>query len=333
MNKLIRIALTAGEPAGIGLDITLQWARSAHPVDLVVFADPQALQQRAKMLDLPIQLEVREEHVPSPQQAGILKVRPFFTAQPVIAGQLNAANSPYVLDSLKQACCACHRGEFDALVTAPVHKGIINDAGFPFSGHTEFLAQLTHARCVVMMLMTARLKVALVTTHLPLAQVPKAITRKRVEQVLRVLEKDLKRYFGYEKPRILVCGLNPHAGEHGHLGHEELDIINPVVEKLRNKGLSVIGAVPADTAFTEESLKHADVVLTMYHDQGLPVLKQQGFGKAVNVTLGLPIIRTSVDHGTALELAGTGTASATSLTQAIDIATQMAKNHYAAHAA
>jgi 4-hydroxythreonine-4-phosphate dehydrogenase len=329
MNNLIRIALTAGEPAGIGLDITLQWAMSAQDVDLIAFADPNALQQRAEMLDLPIQLDVREYHSPSPHQAGILKVRPYFTAQPVTAGQLNATNSPYVLESLEQACRSCQRGEFDAMVTAPVHKGVINDAGIHFSGHTEFLAQLTHARCVVMMLTTSQLKVALVTTHIPLLQVAKTITRERLEQVVRVLEKDLRRYFGLEKPRILVCGLNPHAGENGHLGREEIEIINPVLEKLRNKGFSLIGAVSADTAFTEKSLRYADVVLTMYHDQGLPVLKQQGFGEAVNITLGLPIIRTSVDHGTALELAGTGKANVGSLTQAIEIATQMVKHYHA----
>lgn len=329
MNNLIRLALTAGEPAGIGLDVALQWAMSAQQVDLVAFADPSALQQRAEMLNLPIQLDVREYHPPTPHQAGVLKVRPYFTAQPVTAGQLNTANAAYVLECLEQACRACQRGEFNAMVTAPVHKGVINDAGIAFTGHTEFLAKLTHARCVVMMLATSRLKVALVTTHLPLLQVAKAITRERLEQVIRVLEKDLKRYFGFEKPRILVCGLNPHAGENGHLGREELEIINPVLEKLRNKGFELIGSISADTAFTEKSLSYSDVVLTMYHDQGLPVLKQQGFGEAVNITLGLPIIRTSVDHGTALELAGTGNANSGSLMQAIEIAAQMAKHYHA----
>jgi len=327
MNNLIRIALTAGEPAGIGLDVTLQWAMSAQTVDLVAFADPMALQQRAEILNLPIQLDVREYHPPAPHQTGILKVRPYFTAQPVTAGQLNVANAAYVLECLEQACRSCQRGEFDAMVTAPVHKGVINEAGMAFSGHTEFLAKLTHARCVVMMLATSRLRVALVTTHLPLSQVPKAITRERLEQVLRVLERDLRRYFGFDKPRILVCGLNPHAGENGHLGREELEIINPVLDKLRGKGFNLIGAISADTAFTEKSLSYADVVLSMYHDQGLPVLKQQGFGEAVNITLGLPIIRTSVDHGTALELAGTNQADAGSLTQAVEIAAKMVKNH------
>jgi len=274
-------------------------------------------------------LDVREYHAPAPHQAGILRVRPYVSAQPVSEGQLNPANAPYVLNCLEQACRACQRGEFDAMVTAPVHKGVINDAGIPFTGHTEFLAKLTHARCVVMMLATAHLKVALVTTHLPLAQVSKAVTRERLEQTLRVLERDLRRYFGIDKPRILVCGLNPHAGENGHLGREEIEIINPVLEKLRSKGFHLIGAVSADTAFTEKSLRCADVVLTMYHDQGLPVLKQQGFGEAVNITLGLPIIRTSVDHGTALELAGSGQTDAGSLTQAIEIAAQMAKHHHA----
>lgn len=328
MNNLIRIALTAGEPAGIGLDVALQWAMTEQAVDVVAFADPEALQVRADLLELPVRLDVREYHPPTtPPQAGVLKVRPYFTAQPVTAGHLNAANAAYVLNCLEQACRACQRGEFDAMVTAPVHKGIINDAGIAFTGHTEYLAQLTHARCVVMMLATSKLRVALVTTHIPLFQVAKAITRERLEQVIRVLERDLKRYFGFEKPRIAVCGLNPHAGENGHLGREELEIINPVLEKLRNKGFGLIGTISADTAFTEKSLTYSDVVLTMYHDQGLPVLKQQGFGEAVNITLGLPIIRTSVDHGTALELAGTGKANVGSLTQAIEIAAQMVKNH------
>ncbi|MEY3220816.1 MAG: 4-hydroxythreonine-4-phosphate dehydrogenase PdxA [Pseudomonadota bacterium] len=329
MNNLIRIALTAGEPAGIGLDVTLQWAMSAQPVDIIVFSDPVALQARADLLGLSIHLDVREYHAPAPHQAGILKVRPYFTAQPVTVGRLNPANAPYVLHCLEQACRSCQRGEFDAMVTAPVHKGVINDAGITFSGHTEFLAALTHARCVVMMLATSHLKVALVTTHIPLAQVSKAVTRERLEQTVRVLERDLRRFFGIEKPRIAVCGLNPHAGENGHLGREEIDVINPVLEKLRNKGFHLIGAISADTAFTEKSLSSVDAVLTMYHDQGLPVLKQQGFGEAVNITLGLPIIRTSVDHGTALELAGTGNSNAGSLTQAIEIAAQMAKYHHA----
>jgi len=327
MNNLIRIALTAGEPAGIGLDVALQWATTEQTVDVVAFADPEALQARANVLGLPVRLDVREYHPPLSPQTGVLRVRPYFTAQPVIAGQLNTANAGYVLHCLEQACRACQRGEFDAMVTAPIHKGVINEAGMAFTGHTEFLAKLTQARCVVMMLATSKLKVALVTTHIPLLQVVKALTRERLEQVIRVLERDLRRYFGLEKPRIAVCGLNPHAGEGGHLGREEIEIINPVLEKLRNKGFGLIGAISADTAFTIKSLTYSDVILTMYHDQGLPVLKQQGFGEAVNITLGLPIIRTSVDHGTALELAGTGQANVGSLTQAIEIAAQMVKNH------
>ncbi len=321
----IRIALTPGEPAGIGPDICLQQALSDHPAELVAFADIDLLRERAQQLKLDISLQ--EHHLqtaPQAHRAGHLWVHPVPLRAPVQTGVLNPANADYVLDTLQQACQACVQHNCHALVTAPVHKGVINQAGIAFSGHTEFFAERTDTPLVVMMLATHSLRVALVTTHLPLADIPKAITAERVEQVIRILHRDLCQHFGLAQPRILVCGLNPHAGEDGHLGHEEIDIIQPVLDTLRREGLHLRGPVPADTAFTSASLAQADVVLSMYHDQGLPVLKHQGFGEAVNVTLGLPIIRTSVDHGTALALAGTGQAHVNSLVEALNMAHTMA---------
>jgi len=241
----------------------------------------------------------------------------------VTAGQLDVANVQYVLQQLQQACHGCMTGEFDALVTAPVHKAIINEAGIAFSGHTEFFAKQTHTVQVVMMLATPGLRIALVTTHLPLQQVSAAITQQKLTSVIRILHHDLQTKFGIARPKISVCGLNPHAGEDGHLGLEEKLILIPVLNQLRAENLDLIGPLPADTAFTPHALAGIDAVLTMYHDQGLPVLKAQGFGQAVNITLGLPIIRTSVDHGTALELAGTGRAQADSLNYAIQVAIAM----------
>ncbi len=322
---LPRIAITSGEPAGIGPDITLLLAQQDLPAQLIVFADPALLAQRAKQLGLSIELQVTslsalETLHPRPR-VGSLLVIPVALAQPVIPGQLNPANAHYVLTLLTQACQACVDHKVTALVTAPIHKGVINDAGIPFTGHTEFLAQHTGVKQVVMMLATPQLRVALVTTHLPLAQVSAAITPQRLETVIRILQTDLITKFHCPHPRISVCGLNPHAGEGGHLGTEEITVINPVLDKLRAEGMDLIGPLPADTAFLPSSLIGVDVVLTMYHDQGLPVLKAQGFGNAVNLTLGLPIIRTSVGHGTALELAGTGRASCNSLRQAVQMAT------------
>jgi 4-hydroxythreonine-4-phosphate dehydrogenase len=322
MNKYIsRIAITPGEPAGIGPDIVLQLAQQAIPAHLVAFADPELLAQRAALLGLSIQLHLYPQE--NLHQPGHLDVIPVPLPHPVKCGQLNAAHAPYVLETLRQACQACIDKRFDALVTGPVHKGIINDAGFHFTGHTEFLAAQTGAKQVVMMLATSELRVALVTTHLPLSEVSAAITPARLELVIRTLYFDLQKKFCLSAPRILVCGLNTHAGEGGHLGSEEILTIIPILNKLRAEGMHLNGPMPADTAFTPASLSEVDVVLAMYHDQGLPVLKQQGFGKAVNVTLGLPIIRISVDHGTALELAGTGRATHMSLYYAVQTALEM----------
>jgi 4-hydroxythreonine-4-phosphate dehydrogenase len=321
-----RIALTPGEPAGIGPDLCLQLAQQNLPFQMVVIANPELLQQRAKQLELPIQLKTFDGSLPaSPHQAGCLTVLPVELAEPVQCGQLNVANSRYVLKAITRATKGCMDGLFDAMVTAPVHKGIINDAGFSFSGHTEYIADITGGN-PVMMLATPGLRVALVTNHLPLSEVSQAITHTRLRTVIRVLDQDLRSRFKLDSPRILVCGLNPHAGENGYLGNEEIEIIEPVLEGLRKQGLNLLGPLPADTLFTAKYLTSADAVLAMYHDQGLPVLKHMGFGQAVNVTLGLPIIRTSVDHGTALDLAGTGRAEIGSLLFAIETALTMTAN-------
>lgn len=325
---LPRIALTTGEPAGIGLDITLQLATQSIAADIVVFADPFVLQQRAQQLGIDVELIVKPNHSPSLHRPHQLKVIPLSVAEPVVAGQLNPANAPYVLQQLQQACHRCMSGEFDALVTAPVHKAIINKAGIPFSGHTELFAAQTQTPQVVMMLATPRLRVALVTTHLPLREVCTAITPEKLTSVIRILHHDLQTKFGISAPNISVCGLNPHAGEDGHLGSEEQEIIIPVLQQLRTEGLQLQGPLPADTAFTTEALRDVDVVLAMYHDQGLPVLKARGFGQAVNITLGLPIVRTSVDHGTALSLAGTGRARADSLQYAVQVAMEMSEPEF-----
>jgi 4-hydroxythreonine-4-phosphate dehydrogenase len=330
MTHLPSIAITPGEPSGIGPDILLQLALKPIPAILVALADPNLLAQRAAQLGLSIQLHCHSLSNPELKtlrlhQPGHLNVIPIPLAQPVKCGQLNSANAGYVLEALRQACEACTNNDFDALVTGPVHKGVINEAGIPFSGHTEFLAEQTGAKQVVMMLATQGLRVALVTTHLPLSKVSAAITPARLETTLRILQVDLQTKLGITTPHILVCGLNPHAGEGGHLGLEEIQTIIPTLNKLRAEGMQLTGPVSADTAFTPTALSGVDVVLSMYHDQGLPVLKQVGFGQAINLTLGLPIIRTSVDHGTALELAGTGTASSDSLYHAIMMARDMIK--------
>jgi len=318
-----RIALTAGEPAGIGPDLCIQLAQQDLPCECVVIASPQLLQQRAEQLGVPLQIKIFDGNLPaSPQQSGVLTVLPVELAEPVCAGRLNVANSRYVLKTLTKATKGCLDGVFNGMVTAPVHKGIINDAGFTFSGHTEFIAELTGGH-PVMMLATPGLRVALVTTHLPLAEVSRAITHARLRAVIRTLDHDLRTRFGIVEPKILVCGLNPHAGEGGHLGREEIEIIEPVLESFRKQGLNLHGPLPADTLFTPKYLDSADAVLAMYHDQGLPVLKHMGFGQAVNITLGLPIVRTSVDHGTALDLAGTGNASISSLQYALQTALTM----------
>lgn len=322
----LRFALTPGEPAGIGPDLCLLLSREAQPHPLIAIASRQLLEQRARTLGVDINLiEVTAERLPTvPAAAGALYVWDTPLGAEATAGQLDTANAAYVLQTLTRAGQGCLDGLFDGMITAPVHKGVINDAGIAFSGHTEFLADLTRTQQVVMMLATQGLRVALVTTHLPLKDVAAAITTERLERVTRILHADLVDKFGLSQPRILVCGLNPHAGEGGHLGREEIEVIEPCLQRLRAEGMDLVGPLPADTLFTPKHLEHCDAVLAMYHDQGLPVLKYKGFGAAVNVTLGLPIIRTSVDHGTALDLAGTGRIDGGSLQVALETAYQMA---------
>lgn len=327
--SLYRLALTPGEPAGIGPDLCIQIAQQGHPQQLIAICDPELLQQRAELLGLSLTILPYDKNQTITATApGTLWVDPVELSVPAVAGELNPRNAQYILDTLSRATEGCLNNEFSAIVTAPVHKGVINDAGIPFSGHTEYLEQLTATDKVVMMLATEGLRVALATTHLPLADVPAAITQPLLEQVLNVLQHDLINSFGIEQPRILVAGLNPHAGEGGHMGREEIDTIIPVLDRLRQQGFNLSDPLPADTLFTDKLLKTADAVLAMYHDQGLPVLKYKGFGRAVNVTLGMPIIRTSVDHGTALDLAGTGTADSGSLLTAIDYAANMSANRF-----
>lgn len=323
---LARIFLTPGEPAGIGPDLAVLLAQRTLPAQIVAVADPALLRERARRLRKPLALaEFDAAAPPARHRPGCLWIVPVALAAPARPGALNPANAEYVLETLRAAVRACRRGAGQALVTGPVHKGVINDAGFEFSGHTEFLAGLTGGATAVMMLATPTLRVALATTHLPLREVAAAVTRARLKEVIRVLAADLRSRFGIRRPRILVAGLNPHAGEGGHLGREEIEVIEPVLRQLRGDNLELTGPLPADTLFTPKYLRTADAVLAMYHDQGLPVLKYQGFGKAVNITLGLPIIRTSVDHGTALELAGTGKADPGSLLAAIRMAAQLAR--------
>jgi 4-hydroxythreonine-4-phosphate dehydrogenase len=327
---LPRILITPGEPAGIGPDLVCMLAQAGSPAQLVAVGDPTLLRSRADALGLPLTLQAFDpDAAPRPTAAGSLDVLPVSLRTVAEAGRLNPANAAYVLDTLERAATMCLAGDADALVTGPVQKSVINDAGIAFSGHTEFLA----ARCAsgsaplpVMMLVaptTPPLRVALATTHLPLRAVADAITAPLLDTVLRTLITDLRRRFGIEQPRVLVCGLNPHAGESGHLGREEIEVLAPVLERLRAEGLQLRGPLPADTLFTPKLLDEADAVLAMYHDQGLPVLKHAGFGHAVNVTLGLPIVRTSVDHGTALDLAGSGRADAGSLRAAVALAIEL----------
>ncbi len=324
---MIRLAITPGEPSGIGPDLIVQLAQEAITNDLVriVIVDPDLLLARARVLGLPLRVRLftgLENYV---GECGEITVLPVSTGAPVQPGRLEPANAAYVLETLTRAVEGCLAGQFDGLVTGPVHKGIINKAGIPFTGHTEFLANYCKIPRPVMMLVADTLRVALATTHLPLSAVSQNITQASLEEVLRILDHDLRWHFGIKRPRILVCGLNPHAGEGGYLGREEIDIIEPVLECLREDGLDLVGPLPADTLFTPRYLQIADAVLAMYHDQGLPVLKYAGFGHAVNVTLGLPIVRTSVDHGTALDLAGTGQADHNSLKQALLLAENLAR--------
>ncbi|MCZ2721162.1 4-hydroxythreonine-4-phosphate dehydrogenase PdxA [Marinomonas sp. 15G1-11] len=321
------IAITSGEPAGIGPDIILSALQKTFMGRLVVLADPSLLAARAEELGIKANIHIIENIASLPKHVGgTIYVQPIGLAHTVTTGKLDVANAPYVLETLQVAGTKCLAGTFDAIVTPPVHKGVLCETGVHFSGHTEFFQQLTESEQVVMMLATPSLRVALATTHLPLKDVAKAITKTGLTQVIRALQQELINKFALPNPKILVCGLNPHAGEDGHLGREEIEIITPTLDALRNEGMDLIGPLPADTLFTPKYLNHCDCVLAMYHDQGLPVLKYQGFGNAVNITLGLPIIRTSVDHGTALDLAGSGNANHGSLEVAINYAIDMANN-------
>ncbi len=313
-----RIVVTTGEPSGIGPDLALAAALADWPCELIFAGDPELLASRAALLRLDLKpVGWREDAPPVPHRAGTLPMLTSRLACEARAGNPDPANARYVLSTIDAAADGCIAGRFHAMVTAPVQKSSINDAGIPFKGHTEYLADRAGGAYPVMLLVAGKLRVALATTHLPLSEVPRHITRESLERTVGVLERGLRESFRIAAPRILICGLNPHAGEGGHLGREEIEVIAPTVAALRARGLAVTGPVPADTAFTPASLAGADAVLAMYHDQGLPVIKHSGFGQAVNVTLGLPFHRASVDHGTALDLAGTGRADPGSLFEAI----------------
>ena len=326
--RVPRIVVTSGEPAGIGPDACVALARQDWPADLVIAGDAKLLAQTAADLGAaPLMSNYDASAAPTVSRAGALKLLDVPAPQAVVAGRLDTRNAAAVIAMLDRACDGCLSGEFAAMVTAPVQKSTLIEAGFDFTGHTEYLAARTRAALPVMMLQNTALRVALVTTHLPLAEVPRAITAERLRATLMIVHDDLSRRFGVAAPRIAVLGLNPHAGESGHLGREEIDVIEPVLEQLRAQGLDVRGPVPADTAFTPQFLASGvDVVVAMYHDQGLPVIKHEGFGHTVNVTLGLPIIRTSVDHGTALSLARTGRADTGSLEAAVTLAIELASH-------
>lgn len=320
---LPRLAITAGEPAGIGPELVVRLAASDIQADLVACCDRGLIERAAERCGITLQLDQDNTLPLTRRQSGSLRLQQIDLATPEVPGKLDQSNSPFVLRTLAHAADGCLAGRFDAMVTAPVHKGILSDAGQPFSGHTEFLAQRAGTE-VVMMLMSDTLRVALVTTHLPLASVPAAITPMLVERTLRIVHAELQRKFGIRKPRIAVLGLNPHAGEGGHLGREEIDIIEPRLARLRAEGFELDGPLPADTAFTPNVRRRHDAVVAMYHDQALPVLKAEAFDRAINITLGLPFIRTSVDHGTALDLAGSNRASASSMLAAAEWARKLA---------
>ena len=325
----MRLVITPGEPAGIGPDLIIQYVQQAREHELVCIADSAMLQQRAKKLGLSLTIRTYDSKTFQTQTAGSLTVLEEPLINTSVCGVADKMNAQSQLNALQRAVEGCISGEFSALVTGPMHKGIINEAGIHFTGHTEYLAELSKINKVVMMLAAPeskyKLRVALATTHLPLNKVSEAITKESLEEILVILNQDMKKYFALKQPHILICGLNPHAGENGYLGMEEIETITPVINKLKKKGFNLEGPLPADTLFTEPYLKKADAVLAMYHDQGLPVLKHVGFGEAVNITLGLPFIRTSVDHGTAFDLAGTGKANSGSLNAAIKMATEMAE--------
>ncbi len=306
------IAITPGEPAGVGPDLVVQLAQQNYSGQLVVIADPDLLMTRAKILNLPLTLKTFTPGEYSPHIPSQLFIMPEKLNSPATCGTLNPDNANYVLRSLTLATQGCLNKTFNALVTGPVHKGVINEAGIKFSGHTEFLADLCHIKQVVMLLASPKLRVALVTTHLPLKDVSAHITAEKIKSIIPILNDGLKQHFHIQHPHIFVAGLNPHAGENGHLGDEEITVIKPALEYMRTQGYLIDGPLSADTMFSEKNLKAADAFLCMYHDQGLPVIKYASFGQTTNITLGLPFLRTSVDHGTALELAGTGKANADS---------------------
>lgn len=318
------IVITPGEPAGIGPDLVVQAAQRGRQMPWLVIADKGMLAARAQLLQLPLTLD---DNLQSPSLLpGHLTILHSPLANTVIPGQLDTANVPGVMAALDTAIAGCMHGDYAALLTGPMQKSVVNDAGIAFSGHTEYLAEKSGVADVVMLLMTDAMRVALATTHLPLAQVANALTQPLLERRLHILNNTLRQQFAVAQPRILVAGLNPHAGEGGHLGSEELEVIQPVCERLRRQGMDLVGPLPADTLFTPKYLQHADAVMSMFHDQGLPVLKYSGFGQAVNVTLGLPFIRTSVDHGTALDIAGSGDADLGSLSAALTVASELITN-------
>ena len=323
---MLPLYITSGEPAGIGPDICLSLADRVDERPIVVLADINMLRDRAKTLNQTVDIIEYMGQVESSKQ-GELFVEHVPLDEDVVLGELNPKNSAYVLEQLRRSAFYAMQGESVGVATAPVQKSVINDAGIHFSGHTEYYQEFAGVDRVVMMLATKTLRVALATTHLALRDVADAITQERLHQVIDILIHDLKTKFKIEHPHILVCGLNPHAGEGGYLGMEEIEVINPVLESYREQSMNMSLSMPADTLFTPENLKDADAVLAMYHDQGLPVLKAQGFGEAINITLGLPFIRTSVDHGTALSLAGTGLAKSSSLQVAVDLALELARHH------
>ena len=328
LHRMPTIAVTVGEPAGIGPDLCIQIAQQAFECKLVVIADRELLEARMRQLNLSVRIQevsMNDINQHIPDSLNLIHIP---LSQPALPGILNPRNAQYVLKTLDTAIAGCQVGQFDAMVTAPVHKGVINDAGIAFTGHTEYLSEATQS-VVVMMLVGGDMRVTLATTHLPLSNVAATITPQLIESKLRIIHHDLVKRFRLMNPCIAVSGLNPHAGESGHLGREEIDIIIPVLKKLNDEGMNLIGPLPADTLFNPTHLSQYDCIFAMYHDQGLPVLKHASFGEGVNVTLGLPIIRTSVDHGTALDLAGTGRAHSGSLLAAIDMAIELANNQSA----
>lgn len=325
-GNLKKIVVSCGEPAGIGPDIVVKALQHPFNAQVIAIGDPDLLEQRARNIGIEISVEKYSfnDEIVDHQRRNNAMVIPVDLAHPVIAGELNVDNSDYVVRCVDRAANLCMNGEADAMVTAPIHKGIINQSGVTFSGHTEFIAELTDSSQPVMMLANGNLRVCLATTHLPLKDVSRHITKERLISVIKVMTTDISKLYGIGSPVIGVCGLNPHAGESGHLGSEEIEVIEPTLNELRDQGLNLVGPLPADTAFTQDKLKQFDGILAMYHDQGLPVIKHSGFGEVVNVTLGLPIIRTSVDHGTALDIAGTGDANESSLIVAIELAIEFA---------